>query len=55
MGVYNDDYQLKRSGPKIWQMLKRFAGTFRRAQTLKFGGVIRRDNKTGNLPTENAH
>ena len=24
---------------KIWQILKRFAGTFRRAQTLKLGGV----------------
>ena len=24
---------------KIWQFLKRFAGTFRRAQTLKLGGV----------------
>ena len=24
---------------KIWQILKRFAGTFRRVQTLKFGGV----------------
>ena len=40
---------------EICQILKRFTGTFRRAQTLKFGGVIRRDNKTGNLPTENAH
>ena len=25
---------------KIWQILKRFAGTFRRAQTLKLGGVV---------------
>ena len=25
---------------KIWQILKRFAGTFRRAQTLKLGGVM---------------
>ena len=25
---------------KIWQILKGFAGTFRRAQTLKLGGVI---------------
>ena len=25
---------------KIWQILKRFTGTFRRAQTLKLGGVI---------------
>ena len=25
---------------KIWQILKRFAGTFRRAQSLKLGGVI---------------
>ena len=25
---------------KIWQILKRFAGTFRQAQTLKLGGVI---------------
>ena len=25
---------------KIWQILKRFAGTFCRAQTLKLGGVI---------------
>ena len=25
---------------KIWQILKRFAGTFRRAQTLKWGGVV---------------
>ena len=25
---------------KIWQILKHFAGTFRRAQTLKSGGVI---------------
>ena len=24
---------------KIWQILKRLAGTFRRAQTLKLGGV----------------
>ena len=24
---------------KIWQILKRFAGTFHPAQTLKFGGV----------------
>ena len=24
---------------KIWQILKRFAGTFSRAQTLKLGGV----------------
>ena len=24
---------------KIWQILKRFAGTFCRAQTLKLGGV----------------
>ena len=24
---------------KMWQILKRFAGTFRRAQTLKLGGV----------------
>ena len=24
---------------KIWQILKRFAGTFRGAQTLKLGGV----------------
>ena len=24
---------------KIWQILKCFAGTFRRAQTLKLGGV----------------
>ena len=24
---------------KIWQILKRFTGTFRRAQTLKLGGV----------------
>ena len=24
----------------IWQILKRFAGTFRRAQTLKLGGVL---------------
>ena len=24
---------------KTWQILKRFAGTFRRAQTLKLGGV----------------
>ena len=24
---------------KIWQILKHFAGTFRRAQTLKLGGV----------------
>ena len=24
---------------RIWQILKRFAGTFRRAQTLKLGGV----------------
>ena len=24
---------------EIWQILKRFAGTFHRAQTLKFGGV----------------
>ena len=24
---------------KIWQILKRFAGTFGRAQTLKLGGV----------------
>ena len=24
---------------KIWQILKRFAGTFHRAQTLKLGGV----------------
>ena len=26
---------------KVWQILKRFAGTFRRAQTLKLGGVSR--------------
>ena len=25
---------------KIWQILKRLAGTFRRAQTLKLGGVL---------------
>ena len=25
---------------KIWQILKRFAGTFRQAQTLKLGGVV---------------
>ena len=25
---------------KIWQILKRFAGTFRRAQTLELGGVF---------------
>ena len=25
---------------KTWQILKRFAGTFGRAQTLKLGGVI---------------
>ena len=25
---------------KIWQILKRFAGIFRQAQTLKLGGVI---------------
>ena len=25
---------------EIWQILKRFAGTFRRAQTLKLGGVL---------------
>ena len=25
---------------KIWQILKHFAGTFRRAQTLKLGGVV---------------
>ena len=25
---------------KLWQILKRFAGTFRRAQTLKLGGVL---------------
>ena len=25
---------------KIWQILKRFDGTFRRAQTLKLGGVL---------------
>ena len=24
---------------KVWQILKRFAGTFRRAQTLNLGGV----------------
>ena len=24
---------------KIWEILKRFTGTFRRAQTLKLGGV----------------
>ena len=24
---------------KIWQILKRFAGTFRQTQTLKLGGV----------------
>ena len=27
---------------KIWQILKRFAGTFRQAQTLKLGGVLLR-------------
>ena len=30
---------------KIWQIFKRFAGTFRQAQTLKFGGVIAERNK----------
>ena len=25
---------------KIWQILKRFAGTFHRAQTQKLGGVM---------------
>ena len=24
----------------VWQILKRFVGTFRRAQTLKLGGVV---------------
>ena len=28
---------------KIWQILKRFAGTFHQAQTLKLGGVARLD------------
>ena len=26
---------------KIWQILKRFTGTFRQAQTLNLGGVVR--------------
>ena len=30
--------------PKLWQILKRFAGTFRRAQTLKLRGVISQKN-----------
>ena len=25
---------------KIWQILKRYAGTFRQAQTLKLGGMV---------------
>ena len=29
---------------KIWQILKRFVGTFHRAQTLKLGGVTMKDH-----------
>ena len=35
----NDKNYLGFRIPKIWQILKRFTGTFRRAQTLKLGGV----------------
>ena len=35
---------------KIWQILKHFAGTFHRAQTMKFGGVQRLYFKTPDLP-----
>ena len=31
--------------PKIWQILKHFAGTFRQAQTLKLRGVSRLDSR----------
>ena len=34
---------------KIWQILKRFAGTFRQAQTLKLGGVSLSTKKGANF------
>ena len=34
---------------KIWQTLKRFAGTFRRGQTLKLGRVTRKFKREKNM------